>query len=195
MHSTPDATELDYEHVTIASDELEDVELKTVDEELEQVSSRGVLNLMIFNNYYLRVRLEPRGGAARDYWVNLAFLDPEPVRCRATGWLKAAGALGALTAIVFGVSFVPFDSPLLQTLGPVAAILLVPTLLTLAMGVYRSTTRLVFVTKSGRAPVVEVSAIKPSREGLDTFLRRLETVARTARTPARWPACLGLLRA
>ena len=46
------------------------------------------------------MRRSPARGRATDYWLNLAFLDPEPVRIQERIWLigAAASAVAALAA-------------------------------------------------------------------------------------------------
>ena len=174
MHTITDASPDEYEHVTMsgdeatASDELAKVELKKIDAEIEQVMAKERVKLEIFDGAYLRVSRKPVRGKSTEYRVHLAFLDPTPVKRRESGDFTLAGMTGLLAVATLGLAYSPWVGalPVLPTVGFLAALALAG----LAAGIYRSMTRLGFLTRNGHAHVFDMSSAKPNRKAAAKFM-------------------------
>lgn len=157
-----------HEHIFLTSDDLEDVEPGTINAELEQSQGSVHTRLLIFNGTYLGVRTST-SGATRDYWLNLAFLDPVGVRQVSRLWPAMAGVTAALAACVL-VAYFGAAAPPLAWPAAVVAMALAVVLLTLVRSLYRSSLTLVYRTRHGRMPVLQVFRHKPDRPRLTKFI-------------------------
>ena len=178
MHSRTDASHDEYEHVTMSSDALANVHFKQVDAELEQVMAKERVKLEIFDGAYLRVSRKPVRGQPVEFWVNLAFLDPGPVKRRQGGDYTLAGMTGLLAVATLGLAYSPWAGslPVLPTVGFLATL----ALLGLAAGIYRSATRLGYLTLHGRAHVFDMSSAKPNRKAASRFMEVLVSTVQRA---------------
>jgi hypothetical protein len=157
-----------HEHIFLTSDDLEDVEPGTINAALEQSHGGVHSTLVIFNGTYLGVRTNT-SGATREYWLNLAFLDPQPVREVSRPWPAIAGVTAALAACVL-VAYFGAAAPRLAWPAAVVAMALAAVLLTLVRSLYRSSLTLVYCTRHGRMPVLQVFRHKPDRPRLKEFI-------------------------
>ena len=180
MHSLPKTQNHKYEFVQLYSDDFEEVKIKTIDAEIEQACARGIRRLTIFNSTYLRVRNEHGDGPHDDYWLNLAFLDPAPVRRPDWAFTVVSILLGLLTLAAF----------LLHRIGPAASVdlpwqfllpcMLLATACSAAIAGYRFPGGFDFLTRHGRARVLSMAARKPTRASVRSFRRRLESAIEQA---------------
>ena len=167
MHSYPAPLATDYEHVCLTSDEPEEVvppvpRGATV-AKLVQCGGRIEHRFAIIERGYLGVRSTSRTSGTREYWVNLAFLDPRPVRPAGSSWWSMAAALALLCgAFVLGGRV---------TAGYAA---FAAALLTLGLAVHRSLDRLIFCTRHGHVPVVQLLRSRPDRRHVRTFVAALQ---------------------
>ena len=74
MQGLPTTANHNYEHVFFYTDDLEEVELTSVEAELEQSLDGVARRLTLFNDTYLRVRSRHPAREPAEYWLNLAFL-------------------------------------------------------------------------------------------------------------------------
>jgi hypothetical protein len=180
MHAIPNAAAQGHEHVLLVSDELEEVAPSSIDEELVQVTSEGRLELRIFNGAYVSVQRNPPRARGTDYWLNLAFLDPAPVRFYDRVWMFIAGA-AAFTALAAALSAKgAFDAPAGTTLFLLAPVALCVAAGSLGIGVYRYWNRLFFLTRHGRVPVLKLAAHMPDRKEAGRFVDRMAAAAEAA---------------
>jgi hypothetical protein len=173
----------EHEHVLLPSDpldELEEVEPTSIDARLEQ-RGRGVdRSATIFNRHYLTVRSCGRGASGREYWLNLAFLDPTPVRRADRLRLTAAAACALpVAAVVFILILAQPPARLTWTLILPGGLLAVVGGLALALHGYFD--ELGFCTRHGRRPVLWLRRSRPDRGSVRTFLDRLRAAAAEAR--------------
>ena len=161
-------------------DELEDVEPTSIDAELEQRSRGGRRNAAIFNRHYLTVQWRGRGTPGGEYWLNLAFLDPTPVRraVRLRLWAAAACALPVAAVVLILIMAKP-PAGLVWTLVIPGGLLAVVGGLALALHAYFD--ELVFCTRHGRMPVLWLRRGRPDRTSVGEFLDRLEAASAEAR--------------
>ena len=180
MHATSTAIAQGHEHVCLASDDLEDVAPTSINDELIQASADGCLELRIFNGAYASVRRQSARSKATDYWLNLAFLDPEPVRLRDRLWPGIACASGVLAcaALVAAKSGIYADFGLVLKLAVPAALLAMA--VSTGIGLHHFWNRIYFVTRHGRVPVLRLAANRPDRHQVKRFVGQIGTVARAA---------------
>jgi hypothetical protein len=128
--------------------------------------------LRICNERSLNILNRKFGSSTNGYSVDLRYLDPKPQReLRISwGWLGLAAAfLG--TAIILGATI---DAALPYALGALAA-----GTISLAVAMYRSGQRLVWVSRYGRIGLVELMLDQPSRAEVRAFANDLkERIAR-----------------
>ncbi len=180
MQGMTTASAQGHEHVFLVSDELEDVAPSSIDEELVQATAEGRLEISLFNGAYAAVHQRASRGRTRDYWLNLAFLDPEPRRMQERTWVFAAGVL-TLTALCAWV----LEKTVLSGEAAAGMQMLVPVALlaaagTLAVGLHRYFNSLHFLTRHGRVPVLKLTANSPDRKALGRFVQKMAAAARAA---------------
>ncbi len=175
------AADSDYEHVFLISDDLEEVELRSVDAELEQAAGDAFHRFMIFNGEYLRILRRTADQVSRDYWINLAFLDPQPVRSWSPAWSAASGisAVAALAAITLhrGPSALSAD----PYISLAASLAVIASLICLGITVRKYFAEFRFLSIHGRAPVFQISSSRPDRGEVRAFLHHLRGAAEKAR--------------
>lgn len=174
------------EHVLLTAeptDELEDVEPTSVDAEIDQLRRGRGQHATIFNGTYLSVRAQAGRGRETSYWLNLAFVDPAPVR--RAGRLRVTVALACaapVAGMVLALLAPGIPSDLVWRLGPPAAIAALIAGLVLAIRDYRSV--LVYCTRHGRVPVLRLGRALPDRRRARRFLDRLAAASERARRDA-----------
>ena len=167
----------EYEHVYLASEELENVEPTTFQAELEQPRSRQRKRVVIFNRTYLGVHMSGAIAGPRSYWLNLAFLDPTPVTQTDRVWLGIAAGTAVLSVAAWlAYSFVQLAPAWALALSLLPA----ATLLSLGIALYRSFGTLIYCTRHGRVPVLRLSRGRLDRRRLKGFLEELQHAIRRA---------------
>ena len=166
------------EHIFLTSYDLEDVEPGTINATLEQSHGGVHSTFVIFNGTYLGV-CTSRSGATREYWLNLAFLDPQPVPQAGRPWRALAGVTAAFAACVLVAYFGAAASPLALA-AAVAAAALAAVLMALVRSLYRSCLTLVYCTRHGRMPVLQVFRHKPDRPRLKEFIDGMAQAVKVA---------------
>src|SRR4029453_17077978 len=167
----------EYEHVFLASEELENVEPTTFQAELEQAGSRQRKRVVIFNRTYLGVHMSGAVAGPRSYWLNLAFLDPKPVR-QTDRILLCLPAAAAMLSLAAGLAYTFVQLSLAWALA--LPLLLAAMFLSLGIALYRSFGTLVYCTRHGRVPVLRLSRGQPDRRCLKEFLEELRRAAHRA---------------
>jgi hypothetical protein len=188
MQPTPSADPREYEHVYLFSEELEDVEPKTIDAELEQRSADSYQRLSIFNGTYLGVRRDDVRKGTQEYWLNLAFLDPKPLRRPARFWSAFVVGSGIGIIGVLGLVNTLFSVPDNSSRPLIVPLMAIATLVSLIVAVVRFLGTFAFFTQHGRIPVLFMSSDKPNRRQVRLFIKHLGEAARRARacrTPVR----------
>jgi hypothetical protein len=181
MQPPSDAAAREGEHVYIVSDELEQVEAKTIDAELEYCMSKACLRLVIFNGTYLGFQLSNSRDVQKDYWLNLAFLDTRPVRQPDRFWLTVAALSGAATVGTFAVMHSPLAATLAVSLLVTTALTSVATVASLGLAAFRACNRIVFLSQHGRAAVLQLPVPRKDREHLERFVHELRAAASRAK--------------
>lgn len=135
--------------------------------ELTQVSRlrRSQARFTVFNDHYVAVETTGFGRKARYFEFDLAFLQRRPVSLRRIDWVSALGAVTLFGAAVMAG----------MALEPAQAFTIVPALaigcaVALALMVYRSCDRIVFVSKHGRVPLIVLLNEKRRQAELQTFV-------------------------
>jgi hypothetical protein len=145
-----------YEHVSMDSGEWEAIEPATIDAELVQSGGRDGKRITVFNGSFFGVgssRMPPTNLA---HYVNLAFVDPRPIK--RLGWSgRAAVAAVALLGTAAIVAFAQASAEL--GMGRTMALLtvIVATLACLGVVVRERLEELIFYTRHGRVPAVRVA--------------------------------------
>jgi hypothetical protein len=133
--------------------------------------------VVVFNRTYLGVHMSGAIAGPRSYWLNLAFLDPKPVRQTDRVWLGIAAG-SALLSPGAGLAYTFVE---LSPIWAVAlALLPAAALLSLGISLYRSFGTLVYCTRHGRVPVLRLSRGRPDRRRLKRFLDELQHAVRRA---------------
>lgn len=177
MNLTSRATAGQSEHVHLVSDELEEVEAQTINAELEHVTKKTRLRVVIFNHGYLGIRSDNARAVRDEYWLNLAFLDPHPVRQTDRAWLIMAAAAGTVTVVTFALIKSSWAGPLSLSLVLINLLMLAATFASLATAVHHSANTLVFLTRHGRVPVLRLPSSNGNRDQLQCFVRQLRAAA------------------
>jgi hypothetical protein len=180
MHATSSAIAQGHEHVYLDSDDLEDVTPTSVNDELIQSNGDARLELRIFNGAYASVRRRSARARETDYWVNLAFLDPEPLRRNEGPWVGIAGASGILAGAGLIVARTGFYADAGPGLKLAVAVALLTAITSAGIGFRRFRNRLYFVTRHGRVPVLRLAANNPGRSQVRRFVDRIGAAARAA---------------
>jgi len=160
-----------YEYVSLISDELEEVVPATIDAQLEQFESGSSSRFTIFNGRYLGVSRKGVCDEPGGYWINLAFLDPKSARRADRFWSTLAGILALLAAGAMTLS--TWDPAIAIDPVPelVISALAAATLVSIAIAIRRYFSRIVFLTRHGRIPVLWLSVTSPDRKRVREFIR------------------------
>ena len=175
MHSLPETQNHKYEFVQLYSDDFEEVEIRTIDAEIEQPLARGTRRLTIFNGAYLHVGNEHDDGSRDDYWLNLAFLDPAPLRRPDWASTVVSVLLGLLTLVAFLLHRIGHSASANLPWDFLLPCMLIATACSAAIAGYRFPGRFDFLTRHGRARVLSIAARNPTRVSVRSFRRRLES--------------------
>lgn len=134
----------------------------------------------IFNDHYIEVKTRGLFKRDCDYELDCTFLDPRPVRVLRIDWWSA----GTFLVLVLCLAAVAWQVP--QLAAPRASIWIAVALLVLAAAMalgtclYRSSDRIVFYTRHGRAPLLKLLNRRPAPDQLESFVvditRRIERV-------------------
>ena len=181
MKAPATAADGDYEHVFLISDDLEEVELRSVDAELQQAAGDSCHRFTIFNGEYLRILRRTAAQVSRDYWINLAFLDPQPVRSWSPVWSAASGisAVAALAAIGLHREPVALSADPYSSVA--ASLAVIASLSCLGIAVRKSFGEFRFLSIHGRAPIFQISSNRPDCHEVRAFLLHLRGAAEKAR--------------
>jgi hypothetical protein len=183
MHAFPDPSAADYEHVCLASEEAEEpapgFPAGAVVAELEQSAGGLARQLTIFERNRLGVRIRRPSGRLEQYWLNLAFLDPRPVRAASREWWVAGGLLAGIGLVQLLLARYSLVSWSLEWLA-VACALLASGAFALAVAARRRFGRLVFRTRHGRVPILELAHGASDRRRLAGFVALLQASIRAA---------------
>lgn len=188
MSAAPPYSPRAYEYVYLTSDELEEVVPATIDATLKQSSTDIRSSIRIFNGSYLGVRREGHRREPGDYWINLAFLDPRPTRRADRFWSISCALFAAVTACTLAVIYLQAvtmpGTALTVTVGALSSAALASGIL--AIRHYGS--KLIFLTRHGRAPVLWLSVNKPDRRRVREFIRAIHAaIARATADRADLP--------
>jgi hypothetical protein len=196
MPPSYDFAGLVHEHICLASDEQVQESAKPVvlpatgAAELTQAHPRLHRRAVIFDGTFLGVCTR-RSGASTEYWLNLAFVDPKPVRRLNRLWWNLGLGLTLLSGAAFALHFHPAAGmsqgwgqgwAAVLLLGPAAA------LLSLAVAIHRYFDRLEFLTRHGRVPILRIFRSKSGRSETARFVDLLGIASARAlalRAPAR----------
>lgn len=193
MNTSATAADHDYEHVFLISDELEEVEFRSVDAALEQAAGNACHRFTIFNGGYLRVSSETAGQVSRDYWINLAFLDPQPFRHWSATWSIASGISAVAALIAIALPHGSFGTSPDAYLSAAAWLAVIASLVFLCVVVTRFFGEYFFLSLHGRAPVFQISSNRPDRRQVKAFLDHLRGAAGKARA-GQWDSPGSYLR-
>lgn len=173
MHPYPAPLAIDYEHICLTSEEPEEpvpvMSRGAISAELAQSRGRVDRRYAIYNRSYLGVRTA--GGSARtqSYSLQLAFLDPVPTRPTGSPWWGVAAALALLTSgLVLGGWFIAGYAALAAAL------------LSLGLAVHQTFDRLIFYTRHGRVPLVQLLRGRSDRRQVKAFVAALQRAIRDA---------------
>jgi hypothetical protein len=145
-----------YEHVSLDSGEWETIEPATIDAELVQSGGRGGKRITVFNGSFFGVGSTRTPPTELSHYVNLAFVDPRPIK--RLSWpgraaVAAVAILGTMTIVAFAQASA--DLGMGRTMALLAVI--VATLACLGVVVRERLEELIFMTRHGRVPAVRLS--------------------------------------
>jgi len=188
MSAAPPYSPRAYEYVYLISDELEEVVPATTDAGLEQSTADVLSRFTIFNGSYLGVRRQGTPREPGDYWINLAFLDPRPTRCADRFWSLAAAIFAVATACALSAIYSRVMSGSGPALTLTAIALSVATLASGTLAIRRYCSKLIFLTRHGRVPVLWLSMNRPDRNQFRGFIRAMHAaIARATADRADLP--------
>ena len=136
--------------------------------------------MILFEGGWLSLRQHRRNKPGEARMINLRFLDPKPTITRyfAKRTLLASAALGITGAIAATLAF--YSTFIVITI-PATILLFTASTLAFAACAYRTRKDVVFVTRNGRAPVIELMATLGSFRALRKIIPRLiEAIEKTA---------------
>lgn len=173
MHPYPAPLAIDYEHICLTSEEPDEpvpaMARGAISAELAQSRGRVGSRFAIFNRSYLGVRTASASARAQEYCLKLAFLDPVPARPAGSPWWSVAAALALLSSGLVLGGWVPASYAALAA-----------ALLSLGLAVHRSFDRLIFYTRHGRVPVLQLLHHRPDRRQVKAFVGALQSAIREA---------------
>ncbi len=139
--------------------------------------------LAVFNDIYLSVHTQRLRAKSCRYWLHLAFLDPTPRRERRLAWrwlLVALGLGGAGAALL--ITGLDGAIPLSGSIWlPGALVCIAAAAVCTAATMYWSYDKLVFRTRHGGMPLVEMLNNRPDRRSFAAFLEELKRHIEAAR--------------
>jgi len=140
----------------------------------------------LFDERFVSVSTRRLGARTDEYWLDLRCIDPTPRRATQIAWGWFALALTLLTGGGVLLAAVAYSGhPLLDhPAAPGAITASLAGAFALWMGVVCSARRLVWFTRHGRIPVVQLLAGSPDRAQVRAFADELEARARRARAVA-----------
>lgn len=186
------------EHICLVSgieDERKVESRTTINREITQRSTINgyQAHFRIFDDRYLGIWTQRFGSRVKGYSVDLRYLNPKPQRQLhiSWGWFGLAAALLGIAAIL-SITIHQAPPPAVShptlpfALGTGAA-----GMIALAVAVYRSGRRLVWVSHHGRISLVELMTTQPSRADVQAFANDLkDRIVRVHDTqqvdPAQW---------
>lgn len=187
------------EHISIGED------LSAAPEPPEQISWRGILagpvpgkstEIAYFQEGWLRLRTGNRDGVESEQLVEVGFLDPKFTRRWRFNrfWLKTSAlGLGCLPTIWLLDSLgIPGLSPDALALSAIAAVITAS--LSLTMLVRGARRRAIFVTRNGRVPILELTAMPGQRASVNHIAKEIAGLLSNS-TPSSGPEGAGQLRA
>lgn len=183
MHPFPDVSAEDFEHICLSSDEPEEFEpapgAATVSAVLEQAAPGGCRRVLFLEGDSLGMRIEGGRSDGCESRVELAFLDPRPVRPVSQAWWAAALTVTLLSAAAVLASRLPVLASMAHwtVIIPLA---LACTAFCLGMALHRSFDRLVYRTRHGRIPVLQLCRRRPDSRRVAAFVDSLGHAIRRA---------------
>lgn len=154
------ATDEEPEQVILATDEQPEARPRITDYKFRQSSqAKGYrATYEVFNGHHLEVRVRRIYAKPRRYTLDLAFLAAEPVRRITIDWplLAAASIATLVTALLTTYLYYAAQPPLLSPWLPVAVVTGTTAAVVGLLGLYRSSDKLVFHSRHGRAPLLEL---------------------------------------
>lgn len=170
------------EHITLTADEPDDA----IEQDCSSATERTFVQTLtardevrqfsIADGYFLTVNTKLPRQACQQYQFNLAFLNPNPRRFSGVAWrwLYAGLGLVGLSVMAFGISLYS-ELPLLkQSWLPVNVLLVVATIITFLIFVYRTRFTLTFYSRHGKVPLVELAARSPGSSEVERFVTELQ---------------------
>lgn len=170
---------IDYEHVCLTTEEPDEpvpaMARSAISAELAESRGRIKRRFVIYNRSYLGVRMSGGSSCTQEYSLKLVFLDPTPSRPTGSPWWGVAAALALLSSgLVLG-------GWVITSYAALAA-----SLLSLGLAVCRSFDRLIFCTRHGRVPVVQLLRRPTDRRHVKAFVAALQCAIREAATERSW---------
>jgi hypothetical protein len=168
------------EHICLASDTEDSSQARVINRRFEQLSNwrRRRAVFTVFNEYHVAIETSGLGRKPRGYQFDLSFLSSRPNRVIRIDWTLA---LLALALLAVGVGTLVY--------GTVAVLLSVALLMggfcALLLALCRSSDRLVYLSKHGRAPLLVLQNKTPDPTALQSFTTELGQRIRRGRH--RWP--------
>lgn len=190
--------EQDIEHILLASDDEPGMAPRTTERRFAQASEfmghRAAYE--IFNGHYMEIRSRSWRSQSRRYVLDLAFLDPEPLRRRVVAWRWLGAALGLLAVSALPAVYAHY-SPSAELTAPwIATVILsvAASAVILLWALHRSCDKLLFHSQHGRAALLEFLNNKPAKHEFRAFVQDLIQRIRQAREQ-RYPSSRALLAA
>lgn len=165
------------DHILLSSEEQPQAATRTTQRRFVQAAEvKGLrASYEIFNEHYLEIRVRRLLAKPSAYRVDLRFLDAAPVRRRIVDWPLFGAALGLLVAATLPAVYLWYWSRLILGSPWLPALILTGAgaWVVALFGLYRSSDKLLFYSRHGRIPLVELLNNKPRRGEFEDFLRDL----------------------
>ncbi|MGD2076532.1 MAG: SHOCT domain-containing protein [Gammaproteobacteria bacterium] len=169
------------EHICLASEEGDSSERRVVNARFSQRGrwSHSEASFTVFNEHHIAIEHTGFGKRTRDCQLDLRILSSQPKRLVRIDWVPMllglalfawTAAMGAAGAVIHS--------------GFLMAVLFAAALLMLGLALYRSSDRLVYYSKHGRAPLLILRHGNPDRVALQAFVSDISE--RIRRSRHRW---------
>lgn len=163
----------------MASDDFETVEPRHIDAELEQRGRLVGQRVTIFDGTHVGIGKVRDSRTKPSHYVNLAFLDPQPVK-RVDWRGKAAIVVTALLGSIAIVTSARISADLSPYQSAAVLALVFAAFGGLAVAVRDRVEKMVFLTRHGRVPVVQFPGARSRDVAHSNFLQSLVRAIRRA---------------
>jgi hypothetical protein len=176
------------EHICLASDQEDSPEDRVTNASFTQRSKWHCSEFTVFNEHYIEIERSGFAEKPQCCQIDLSVLSSKPRRLICIDWIFMALALA-----LFALATVSGAAGAVGRSASITALLLAAALLALGLALLRSSDRMVYFSKHGRAPLLVLRNRNPDRAALQAFVHDISE--RIRRTRNRWSDRQGFLSA